>query len=159
MRLLIAAIAALSLAAGCARDGGVSEAKRQQQASARAASTAETAATDTTGRSQETFALGSAVDFAGAMPANSTGDSFVHGGPVYLSINVASASNGQMIEVQWVAPDGRALHREQRQIPQHAQYAAFTSGTTSSWPEGQHRAVVLIDGRKVTEKAFILTHA
>ena len=150
MRLQIAAIAALALAAGCAGDRGVNDVKKTESAMVVA---------DTAEPSQETYALGSTVSASGAVPKDASGETFIQGGPVFLSINVDGASIDHEVEVQWVAPNGRALRQEQRRVPRSADFVAFTTGSTDGWPVGQHRAIVVIDGRKVTEKRFLLTTA
>ena len=149
MRLQIAAIAALAVAASCAGDRGVNDVKKAQSAMV----------ADTTPASQETYALGSTVNAAGAVPKDASGETFIQGGPVFLSINVDASSIDHEVEVQWVAPNGHPLRQEQRRVPRSADFVAFTTGGTGNWPVGEHRAIVLIDGRKVTEKVFQLTAA
>jgi hypothetical protein len=155
LRLHIAAIAALAIAAGCAGDRGVNEVKSQQMSVV--TETAEPS--QASEPSKETFALGSAVTAAGAVPQDAASETFIHGGPIYLSINVESASRDQKVEVHWIAPDGSALRSEERAVPRSANYVAFTTGATAAWPTGEHRAVVMIDGRKVSEKPFTLQSA
>jgi hypothetical protein len=150
LRLQIAAIAALALAASCAGDRGGSDVKNTASAMV---------ATETAEPSQETYALGSTVSASGAVPKEASGETFIQGGPVFLSINVDGASIDHQVEVQWVAPNGRALRHEERLVPRSADFVAFTTGSTDDWPVGQHRAIVVIDGRKVTEKRFVLTTA
>lgn len=106
--------------------------------------------------SRETFALGTAVTPSGAVAQQSAGDNFIRGGEVFLSVDVSGASSDQTVEVQWIGPEGRVLHRDQRHVLQGAHYLSFSSGRTASWPPGDHRAVVLIDGRTVSQKAFAL---
>jgi hypothetical protein len=104
--------------------------------------------------SPETFALGTEVNALGAVPENAAGEIFPRGGEVYLSVDASGASSDQKIEVRWVDPQGRVLHQAARRAPQGTRHVPFSSGATASWPPGEHRAVVLIDGRRVTEKAF-----
>lgn len=102
----------------------------------------------------ETFALGTAVNASGAVPQEAAGETFLRGGEVYLSVNVQSASTEQTIEVKWIDPEGRVLRRDARHAELGARYVPFSSGGTAQWPVGPHRAVVLIDGRTVSEKTF-----
>jgi len=88
------------------------------------------------------------------VPEQASAETFIRGGEVYLSVDVRSASTDQTIEVKWIDPQGRVLHRDARHVPQEAQYVPFSSGETSRWPRGPHRAVVLIDGRTVSQKTF-----
>ena len=104
--------------------------------------------------SPETFALGTAVSASGAVPQQASGETFIRGGEVFLSVNVQSASTDQTIEVKWIDPHGRVLRRDARRAEQGARYVPFSSGATSQWPPGPHRAVILIDGRTVSEKQF-----
>lgn len=104
----------------------------------------------------ETYALGTAVTPSGAVAAKSTGDNFIRGGEVYLSIDVSGASQAQTVEVRWTDPSGRVLRRDAREAARGTHYIPFSSGRTSNWPPGEHRAVIMIDGRRVSEKAFAL---
>jgi hypothetical protein len=104
--------------------------------------------------SPETFALGTTVNAQGAVPAQATGETFLRGGEVYLSVDVRSSSTDHNIEVRWLDPQGRVLHRAERHSAQGTPYVAFSSGRTARWRVGSHRAVILIDGRRVTEKPF-----
>jgi hypothetical protein len=104
--------------------------------------------------SRDTYALGTELTPRGAVPADATGDAFLRGGEVFLSVDMSSASTDQLVEVRWVAPSGQVLHRDARRAPQGTAYVPFSSGRTASWPRGTHRAVVLIDGRSVNEKLF-----
>ena len=135
-------MALLLLAVGCGVDRG----------DGTVTNAAVTAATEEPSR--DTFALGTAVTANGAIPQQAAGETFIRGGEVYLSVNVESASTDQTIEVKWIDPQGRVLHHDARHVPQDVQYVPFSSGATSRWPTGAHRAVVLIDGRTVSEKQF-----
>jgi hypothetical protein len=110
-------------------------------------------------RSRDPYALGSTVDLAGAVPEDAEGETFVHGGLVFLSVHLDGASTDQALQVDWVGPNGKVLHHEERAVGRGASWAAFSSGTTNTWPDGEHHAVVRIDGRKVSEKAFTLLGA
>ena len=136
---------AVLLAAGCGAER--KEAKLEQSSSA-----VPGAGTPT----QETFALGTALTRAGAVSREATADSFLQGGEVFLSVNLNGATAEQEVEVRWVASDGEVLQTHSRNAPVGATYLAFSSGPTQSWPEGDHRAVVVIDGRAVSEKPFRL---
>jgi hypothetical protein len=103
-----------------------------------------------------TFALGSEVDVQGAIPADAAAESFRRGNEIYLSVNVTSASTAQKITVEWRDPAGRVVHRDQRDVPVERTFVPFSSGPTSGWPSGGHRAIVIIDGRRVTELPFEL---
>lgn len=140
MKLRIAVAAFLPLI-GCGVDRGNGEAVQQSVAT-------------TESVSRETFALGTAVTPRGAMPQDAAGDSFIRGGEVFLSVNVSRASTDQLVEVKWLGPSGQVLHREERRAAQGTRYVPFSSGRTAEWQPGAHRAVVLIDGRRVSEKAF-----
>ena len=107
-------------------------------------------------RSHDPFALGTAVDQAGAIPEDAVGDNFTHGGPVYLSVHVAGATIDQTVEVDWMSSENRVMHHERREVDRRTQWSAFSSGRTSAWGHGEHRAVVKIYGRKVSERPFTL---
>jgi hypothetical protein len=104
--------------------------------------------------SRETYALGTSLTPRGAVPAQAAGETFLRGGEVYLSVDVSSASTDQVVEVKWIDPEGQVLRRDARRAPQGTAYVPFSSGATTQWPRGTHRAVVLIDGRSVSEKTF-----
>ena len=91
---------------------------------------------------------------AGAVPADSASESFHRGGEVFLSVDVASASSEQNIDVQWLDAQGRVVRKETRKVPEGSHYAAFSSGPEVAAMPGQHRAVIIIDGRRVMEKPF-----
>ena len=104
--------------------------------------------------SPEVFALGSAVTQTGAVTAESADDQFQRGPELYVSVNVASSSSEQTIEVEWLDPQGNVVRTDKRRVPESAAYATFSSGPTRGWRSGKHTAVIVIDGRKVSEKQF-----
>lgn len=146
MKSGIALTACLLLAGACGVDRGSGQTEQTTNIAAAAASVE--------APSPETFALGTAVSASGAVPQQATGETFLRGGEVFLSVDVQSASTDQTIEVKWIDPQGRVLRRDARRVEQSARYVAFSSGATAQWPVGPHRAVVLIDGRTVSEKLF-----
>ena len=107
-----------------------------------------------TARVERTFALGSEVTSDGAIPRDSSSDAFAKGHEVYLSVNVTNATMPQKIAVEWVDPSGQVVRRDQRDVPAERSYVPFSSGSTAGWPQGEGRAVVIIDGRRVTELPF-----
>ena len=143
MRSGIALAAFLLFAAACGVDRGSGKTTNATVATASAEEP-----------SPETFALGTAVSASGAVPQQASGETFLRGGEVFLSVNVQSASTDQTIEVKWIDPNGRVLRHDARRAEQGALYVPFSSGATSRWPRGPHRAVILIDGRTVSEKQF-----
>ncbi len=138
----IAVTASLPLLWGCGVDRGSGKV-----AAAAAVSDAEDV-------SRDTFALGTAVTRRGAVPENATGETFVRGGEVFLSVDLNGASTDPVVEVKWLDPTGAVLHRDVRHARHGAHHLPFSSGATSQWRPGPHRAVVLIDGRSVSEKRF-----
>lgn len=137
------AAALLVLFAGCAVDTGSSTQYAQATATA-----------DAPDRSPETYALGSTLDVSGAVPRDAEAEAFGRGMDVFLSIDMASASTDQTIEVQWLDGAGRVIRRQTRHVPVGTPYAAFASGNNVTAIPGQRRALVVIDGRRVAEKAF-----
>jgi hypothetical protein len=133
---------------GCDSDRGREKTLVQPAAAQEESSSSEPAA--------ETYALGTAMTPSGAVAETSTWDNFVRGGEVFLSVDVSGASSSQNVEVRWVDPAGNVIRRDQRAAPQGAHYLPFTSGRTSQWRPGEHRAVIVIDGRRVSEKRFAL---
>ena len=111
-------------------------------------------ATETADVARDTYALGTSLTRSGAVPRDAQGDQFTSGTEVFLSVRVAGASTDQEIEVAWVDSHGNVLRRDVAESPKGSQYAAFSSGATSGWPPGRHRAVVNINGRKVGEREF-----
>ena len=132
------------LLGGCAADRGRSGAEK-------ASNPAQVVKT-----AKDTYALGAAVTPHGAVPRDAETESFPRGGEVYLSINVAGASTDQDIVVHWLSPDGKLIREDQVEVPKGTEFVAFTSGSTAGWREGQHRAVILINGRRVSEREFQL---
>lgn len=145
MRSGIALVACLLCAVGCGVDR--ERAKGAKADLAAAAASAEEP-------SHETFAIGTAVSADGAVPKDAGAENFVRGGEVYVSVNVQGASTDQTIEVKWLDPSGQVLRRDARRAPHGTHYVPFSSGATSRWPRGRHRAVIFIDGRAVSEKPF-----
>jgi hypothetical protein len=103
---------------------------------------------------RDTYALGSAIAASGAVLQDATIDSILRGQEGFLSVDVASASTDATIEVKWLSADGAVERSEARHVPEGARYAAFSTGVTSRWLRGPHRAIVIINGRKVTERLF-----
>ena len=141
MRPQIAAAAVVALLLGCAGDRDAN-ARRQVTAA------------ETPEAAKETFALGSVLTAAGAVPRDSASESFHRGGEVFLSVDVSSASTGQTIDVEWLDAHGRVIRKESRNVPEGSHYAAFSSGREIAGMPGAHRAVIIIDGRRVMEKPF-----
>jgi hypothetical protein len=104
--------------------------------------------------SRDTYALGTQLTPAGAVSATAAGEQFTRGGEVFLSITVAGASGEQRIGVEWVDPRGKVIRKDTRTVPRDAQYAPFSTGNTARWKPGPHRAIVIINGRRVTEREF-----
>ena len=132
------------LSAGCAVDRG-------QQGAAHRASAVEPVET-----AKDTFAIGTTVTPQGAIPREALSEQFPRGGEVYLSINVAGSSTDQEITVQWLRPDGKVIREDALDAPEGTAFVAFTSGPTHQWQAGDHKAVVLINGRRVSERHFEL---
>jgi hypothetical protein len=143
LKIAVAAFAPLLLV-GC---GGVE--RGSSQAVQQGVALTETVARDP-------YALGTALTPQGAVPENATGETFLRGGEVFLSVDVSSASTDQVVEVKWIDPSGRVLRRDARRAPQGTDHVPFSSGATQRWRPGPHRAVVLIDGRSVSEKTFMV---
>ena len=142
MKLLIAVATALPLLVACGADRGRSGAAAQSAVAEEV--------------SKEMYALGTEVTPGGAVPKDAAGETFRRGSEVFLSVNVNSASTDQKIEVKWLDPAGEVLRRDERHVTRDKNYVPFSSGETATWPRGEHRAVVLIDGRSVSEKPFTL---
>ncbi len=143
MKLSIAVVAFLPLMFGCGVDRGSGKVVQQS-----------VAATDTESVSHETFALGTTVTSRGAVPEDAAGETFVRGGEVFLSVDLSGVSSDPVVEVRWLDPAGQVLHRDVRRAKQGTEHVPFSSGATAQWTPGQHRALVLIDGRSVSEKRF-----
>ena len=71
-------------------------------------------------------------------------------------MDVKGASAAQKIEVRWVDAEGRTVSRQTQSVPAGARYAVFSSGRTAAWIRGEHRAVVVINGRVVSERLFAI---
>ena len=104
----------------------------------------------------ETYALGTELTARGAIPQDAIGETFTRGDEVFLSVDLSGTSTDPLVEVRWIDPLGQVLHRDARHAERGAHHLPFSSGVTGSWPPGELRAVVLIDGRTVTEKLFQL---
>ena len=148
MRLWTAA-AALILMAGCTADRGDGRPDPPAQ-------TASNQVTDASEPSSETFALGNHINPDGTLPAESAGEEFRRGGELFLSVNVTGASAEQQIAVEWRDARDRVIRKETKAVTRGTKHAAFSSGDTQSWAPGQHRAIVVINGRRVIEKPFVI---
>lgn len=135
----------ITLLTGCAADSGPGGARATE---ASAAQTADTA--------PDPYAIGATVTPAGAVPRDAQTEQFQRGNEVYLSINVAGASTDQEISVRWVGPQGEVIREDEREVPEGSAHVAFSSGSTARWRSGQHRAVITINGRRVSEREFEL---
>jgi len=133
-------VAALSLLCGCSARHSKKDVSSSAQSDRPAA--------------KETFALGSELTADGAVTQEAATDEFKRGGEVFLSICTKGASTDQTIKVDWIDPAGRVIQSQTRIAPRGAHYIAFSSGRTGGWRAGEHHAVVLIDGRRVSEKTF-----
>lgn len=141
MKLGMALAACVALLIGCGADHGRAH---------------ESVAAETENVAHETFALGSAVTSRGAVPHDAEGETFTRGDEVYLSVNVTGVSTDPVVEVKWLDPYGATIRRDVRHVQQGTTYVPFSSGETTRWTRGAHSAVVLIDGRRVSEKRFDL---
>ena len=140
MKYLIVVGVGLSVLSGC----GVQSKNRNVSSSAVAM----------TAPAKETFALGSELTADGAVTQEAATDEFKRGGEVFLSICTKGASTDQTIKVDWIDPAGRVIQSQTRIALRGVHYIAFSSGRTGGWRAGEHHAVVLIDGRRVSEKTF-----
>ncbi|HEY0370912.1 MAG TPA: hypothetical protein VGD79_02870, partial [Thermoanaerobaculia bacterium] len=87
MKLQIAVAAFVPLLmVGCGVDRGSSKATQQSVALVEDVS-------------PETYALGTALTPRGAVAASATGEMFLRGGEVFLSVDVSGASSDQVVEV------------------------------------------------------------
>ncbi len=145
MTRLFTAAAVLLLLSGCSVDRGSPATRNQAAISTNADEVA-----------PETFALGTEVSREGAIPREAAGAAFRRGGEIFLSVDVTGASTDQMIDVTWVDARGRVAIRQSRHVPEGAHYAVFSSGPTRGWMRGSHRALVVINGRLVSERQFAL---
>lgn len=144
MKVWIAVTAFMPLLWGCGVDRGNGKV------------VAASAATEAADVSRETFALGTAVTSSGAVPASAAGETFIRGGEVFLSVDLSGASTDPVVEVKWLDATDTVLHRDVRHMRHGMHHVPFSSGATSRWTPGPHRAVVLIDGRGVSEKRFMV---
>jgi hypothetical protein len=142
LKHLIAVVAALSLLTAC----GAQHSKRDVSSSV----------DDDVTPAKETFALGSELTHDGAVAQDAANDRFKRGGEVFLSICTKGSSTDQTIEVAWIDPAGAVIQSQTRIAPRGAHYIAFSSGRTAGWRAGEHHAVIVIDGRRVSEKTFAL---
>jgi hypothetical protein len=142
LKFVVAVAAVLSLLVACGVDRGGQKVNQQS------------VITETVEASPETFALGTELSPSGAVAERGISDAVVRGGEVYVSVDVHGASTNQKIEVQWLDPNGEVIRSEERRVSQGAQYIPFSSGRTEDWKPGAHRAVIVIDGRRVSEKKF-----
>jgi len=139
-QLVAAALCALLL--GCAVDHRSPAPQKQ------------TIVADAPDPSPETYALGWAVTVDGAVPKDAAADAFARGREVFLSVDASGAMTDQTIEVQWLDAAGRVVRKEMRHVPIGAAYVAFASGRDATANAGAGRAIVVINGRRVSEKTF-----
>ena len=92
----------------------------------------------------------------GAIPQRATGDSFLRGQEIFVSVDVSGASTQHDLEVRFIDEEGKVLARFTRRAPRGTGHVAFSSGPTTRWRIGPHRALILIGGRAVNEKVFQL---
>lgn len=137
---------ALLLLAGC---GGVHHDALSRPASSSATETIESA--------PGTYAIGAALTPDGAIAQDAAGDRFVHGAPVFVSIDVTGATTDQRVEIDWTSESGSRLRRDERVVPRGSRHIAVSSGPTVRWPHGTYRVVIMIDGRRVNEQSFSLS--
>ena len=142
MKLQIAVAVFLPLLVGCGVDRGSGAVQQSVAATEIDAS--------------DTFALGTAVTSRGAVPQDAASETFRRGDEVFLSVDLSGVSSDPLVEVKWIDPYGQVNHRDVRHAVRGAHHLPFSSGATARWKPGPHRAVVLIDGRAVSEKPFSL---
>ena len=111
---------------------------------------------EATDPSSETFALGNHINPDGTLQAESAGEEFRRGGEIYVSVNVTGATAQQEIEVEWRDPRDRVIKREIQEVVRGKKHVAFSSGDTGKWASGEHRAVIVMNGRRVIEKPFVI---
>jgi hypothetical protein len=107
----------------------------------------------TTEPAPETYALGTTLTPAGAVAFDAREEAFNRGQEIFLSVDATSASAPLSVQVVWYGPDGRELRREARTGVQR-RFVPFRSGPTHAWSNGAHKAIVVIDDRKVWESRF-----
>lgn len=115
-----------------------------------------TLSSEATDPSSETFALGNHINPDGTLQAESAGEEFRRGGELFVSVNVTGATAQQEITVEWRDPRDQVIKREIREVVRGRKHVAFSSGDTAKWAAGEHRAVVMMNGRRVIEKPFVI---
>ncbi len=100
------------------------------------------------------FTLGHQVDTEGAIPLAKQGDDFKPGQTVYVAMEVGDAPAGAAVQVVFEDASGKTVAEDEKRVPIGAKYLYFDSGDTSSWKNGEYRAVISAAGRRVNDQHF-----
>lgn len=97
--------------------------------------------------------IGTAVDAAGAIAADTTADNFAPGATVYLSMEVGDTPAGSAIKVVWFGPNDVRISDEVKSVPTGATHVSFEASTTG-WAVGDYHAEVWIGDENVATEHF-----
>jgi hypothetical protein len=137
-------VAALTLLAGCSRQGEMDNATGT-------ASGGKVAVSDA--------ATGHQLGADGAIAADQKGKNFTQGEAVYLAFKVdSSAPENATAHVDWIGPNDQKVASDEKPVTPGS-YADFTVADTKSWDKGDYRADISIGNQKVDTERFSVVDA
>jgi len=102
--------------------------------------------------------IGHAVGADGAIPAGQTGDNFVPGQTVHITMKINNAPAGTAVKVVYMGPGEKNVGEENKPVPAGATYLAFEKDTTG-WPKGDYAADIYAGDEKVNTQHFNVVDA
>jgi tetratricopeptide (TPR) repeat protein len=104
------------------------------------------------------FTIGSELGGDGTIVTGKTGDDFVPGQPIYISMEVGDAPPNSTVKVVWYGPGGTKIGEENQAVVAGRKYLAFNITDTARWVEGYYRLETWIGDEKVNTQQFNITH-
>lgn len=98
--------------------------------------------------------IGSELAQDGSMVAGKTGNDFVPGQTIHVSMTVEDAPVGSSVRVVWYGQSNVTIGEESKSITAGQKYLAFSAPETKSWPKGDYRAEVWVGDDRVNIQQF-----
>ena len=99
--------------------------------------------------------IGHEVAADGTIPAGKTGDNFVPGQKVNITMKVKDAPAGTAVKVVYFGPGEKQVGEETKQVKAGETFMVFTKDT-KGWAKGDYRADVFTGDEKVNSQHFNL---
>jgi hypothetical protein len=102
--------------------------------------------------------IGHEIGADGSIPTGQTGDNFVPGQKVHITMKINNAPAGTAVKVVYMGPGDTKVGEENKPVPAGATYLAFEKDTTG-WAKGDYAADIYAGDEKVNTQHFNLVDA